>query len=187
MRLASATLETAVDALHVQQSPLDETAPGEWFVLHVKSRQEKALADDLSAVGISHYLPLICEAKYYGRRKFHVKRPLFAGYLFLRGSVQETYRASSTHRVARILRVADQDRLDTELRNLHLALTKGAMLDVYPFLRNGIHVTVRSGPFRGLQGVIKDRAARDRLILQVDMLGRAASLEIDGALLDPQE
>jgi len=33
--------------------------------------------------------------------------------------------------------------------------------------------------------VIEGRAAENRLVLQVDMLGRAVSLEIDGALLDP--
>jgi len=59
------------------------------------------------------------------------------------------------------------------------------MLELYPFLRVGVRVEVRSGPLRGLQGLIEDRTRRNRLVLQVNMLGKAASLEIDGALLDP--
>jgi hypothetical protein len=35
-----------------------------------------------------------------------------------------------------------------------------------------------------LQGIIEGPAAENRLILQVDMLGRAVGLEIDAALLD---
>jgi hypothetical protein len=35
----------------------------------------------------------------------------------------------------------------------------------------------------GLQGVVESRLKRDRLILQVDVLGQAMSLEIDGAIL----
>ncbi len=159
----------------------------EWFVLHVRSRQEKILAKDLAGLRIAHYLPLIVEAKYYGSGTFFVERPLFGGYLFLRGEIDDAYRANRTKRVAQILRVPDQEQLEWELRNLHLALSKQATLDVYPFLRTGIRVEVRSGPFRGLQGVIQDRAARNRLILQVEMLGKAASLEIEGALLDPLE
>jgi transcription antitermination factor NusG len=52
-------------------------------------------------------------------------------------------------------------------------------------LKKGVRVEVRSGPFRGLQGVIEGRASANRLILQVDLLGRAVSLEIDPTLLDP--
>jgi transcription antitermination factor NusG len=48
-----------------------------------------------------------------------------------------------------------------------------------------LRVEVRSGPFRGLQGVIEEVGRNDRLILQVQTLGRAVCLEIDGALLDP--
>jgi transcription antitermination factor NusG len=58
-------------------------------------------------------------------------------------------------------------------------------LDPYPFLKEGILVEVRSGPFRGMQGWIDARLKQDRIILQVDTLGRAVSLEIDAGLLDP--
>jgi transcription antitermination factor NusG len=49
----------------------------------------------------------------------------------------------------------------------------------------GVRVEVRSGPFQGLQGVIEDRAKESRLILQVDVLGRAVTLEIHGAQVEP--
>ena len=42
-----------------------------------------------------------------------------------------------------------------------------------------------SGPFRGVQGVIENWTKGDRLVLQIDALGRAASLEIDASLLKP--
>jgi transcription antitermination factor NusG len=50
-----------------------------------------------------------------------------------------------------------------------------------------VRVEVRSGPFQGLQGVVEGRCANGRLVLQVETLGRAVSLEIDGALLDVLE
>ena len=164
---------------------LSPSSTGEWFVLHVKSRQEKALSRDLELACIPHFLPLVREAKYYGTRKALVHRPLFPGYLFIRSSLESAYReANRSHRVAHVLRVSDQEQLDSDLRNLHLALSKRSSLDVYPFLRKGVRVVVRAGPFRGLQGVIHDLGNQNRIILQIEMLGRAASLEIDGALLD---
>jgi transcription termination/antitermination protein NusG len=158
-----------------------------WHVLHVKSRQEKILSDDLSGMGVWHYLPLIRQLRYYGKRKATVEVPLFPGYLFVLGTLDDAYAADRTRRVAGIIRVADQRQLDWELRNIQLALSQRAPLDPYPFLCKGIRVEVRSGPFCGLQGVIEDRFKTDRLILQVKMLGAATSLEIDGALVEPLE
>ena len=158
---------------------------GKWHVLHTKSRQEKVVAADLAAMGIAFYLPLVRQVRYYGRRKARVSMPLFPGYVFLRGTLEQVYAADRTKRIANIIPVNAQDQLDWELKNLHLALARDAELTPFPFLKKGVRVEVRSGPFRGLQGVIEGRAADNRLILQVDMLGRAVGLEIDGALLDP--
>lgn len=158
-----------------------------WHVLLVKTWQERALSDTLSAMGVAHYLPLIRQTKYHGKRRFVSEIPLFPGYVFLRGDLDECYEADRTKRVARIIPVADQRLLDRELFNLNLALSKHADLVPYPFLKKGVRVEVRSGPFRGLQGVIEDRSRLDRLILKVQMLGTAATMQIDAALLDPLE
>jgi transcription antitermination factor NusG len=156
-----------------------------WHVLYVKSRQEKSLADDLSAMGIPHFLPLLCQTRYYGGRKARVELPMFPGYIFLRGTLDEAYRADRTKRVVRIISVTNQRQFDWELRNVHLALSNNAVLDPYPHLVKGVRVEVQSGPFRGLQGVVEDRSRPDRLILQVQILGAAHILEIDGSLLMP--
>ncbi|HEX4124948.1 MAG TPA: transcription termination/antitermination NusG family protein, partial [Tepidisphaeraceae bacterium] len=136
-------------------------------------------------MGIEHYLPLIKRVQIYGNRKFRVELPLFPGYLFLRGSVDEAYAADRTRRVAQIIRVTDQRQLDWELRNLRLALEGTDALDPYPYLQRGVRVEVRAGPMVGLQGLVETRIGASRLVLQIDMLGQAVSLEIDGSLLDP--
>jgi transcription antitermination factor NusG len=160
-------------------NPLDT-----WFVLRTKSRQEKVLAGELRTRGIASYLPLLSSTKYYAGRKATVELPVFPGYLFLRGDMDQAYEADRTRRIAQIIRVSDQEKLDRELRNINLALCGKAALDPYPYLRAGVRVEVREGPFRGLQGVVEHGGRRDRLILQVDILGRAVSLEIDASLLD---
>lgn len=158
-----------------------------WTVLQTRSRQEKALAGDLTAKGIQHYLPLVRRVQVYGGRKFQVELPLFPGYLFVHGSIEDAYTADRTRRVAKIIRVADQKNLDWELRNLRLALEGTVALDPYPYLKRGVRVEVRSGALQGLQGLVEHRSGVNRLILQIDMLGRAVSLEIDASLLDPLE
>lgn len=159
--------------------------PGCWHLLHTKSRQEKALSESLACMGIPHYLPLVTIQRRYGDRRATVELPLFPGYVFLKGSLDETYEADRTKRVARIIPIADQQQITWEIRNLALALACEQTLDPYPFLSKGVKVEVRTGPLRGLQGIVEGRTHRDRLILQVNALGQATSLEIDGAVLEP--
>lgn len=163
---------------------LPDSSSGDWIVLHTKSRQEKALAEALRMLSIAHYLPLTRQVRYYGRHKVVVELPVFPSYLFVRGAINDAYRADRTRRVAKIINVADQTTLDWELRNLHLALTRDAPLDLSAKLTRGTLVEVRAGPFKGLQGVVEDRARPTRLVLQVAMLGRAVSLEVDDSLLE---
>ena len=156
-----------------------------WHVLHVKSRQEKALSTDLSIRGIHHYLPLVRQARFYGHRKSDVQLPLFSGYVFLLGTMEQAYSADRTGRVARIIPVFDQGKIDWELANLQLAMLREPALTPYQFLKTGDRVEIRSGPFKGVQGIIEGRAKECRLILQVTTLGTAVSLDIDASLVYP--
>lgn len=158
---------------------------GDWFVLHTRSRQEKVVTADLQAMNVGVYLPLQARVTFQGRRKVRTRVPLFPGYVFLRGTREQAYLADRTKRVANIITVNDQQMIDCQLRNLHMALSQETPLEPYPYLQKGTWVEVTAGPFRGLQGVIEDRLRADRLLLQVDMLGRAMSLEIDPSLLQP--
>jgi len=162
------------------------SAPGEvrWHVLHTRARQEKAISRALTAAGIDHYLPLRKRMTYRGVRKCVVEEPIFASYLFLRGTLEATYFAVATKRVANVIHVADQERFVAEVRQIRRALDNGAELSPYGYLRVGRRVRVTAGPFHGIEGLIEDRAKPDRLVLQVAALGRATSLEIDAGLLE---
>lgn len=156
-----------------------------WHVLHVKSRQEMVLADLLSGMRKDVFLPVLPRVTYHGRRKARADSPLFPGYLFLWGTLDDAYEADRTGRVAQLIPVFDQDRLEWELENVHRALGAGVPLDPSPALKESVRVLVRAGPFKGLEGVVSAKGREDRLLLQVDMLGQAVALEIDGSLLVP--
>ncbi|WP_428937813.1 transcription termination/antitermination protein NusG [Fontivita pretiosa] len=157
---------------------------GDWFVLRTRSRQEKILANGLRARGIGYFLPLVRTRRFYCNQQFDVEVPLFPGYLFLRGSLDDAYWADRTKRVAQIIPVVDQARLDQELQSLARVLASERPLDPYPYLVKGQAVEIRCGPLRGVRGIIEDRSKPHRLILQVSALGQAVSLEVDAAIVD---
>jgi len=168
-------------------SPCGVASPGveRWHVLHTRSRQEKAVAQMLDAAGVRCYLPLIRKVAYHGGRRRRVELPLFSSYVFLFGPLEAIYFAIESRRVVRAICAPDQDRFELELNQIRTALAGGADLDPYPYLTRGRWVRVSSGPFRGLEGLVEERLKQDRLILQVNTLGQAASLEIDASLLEP--
>jgi transcription antitermination factor NusG len=159
---------------------------GDWHVLHTRSRQEKAVAADLLAMGVGYFLPLVRQPRYYGRRKMSVDLPMFPGYVFMRGSLDQAYQIDRTGRVAQIIRVVNQKQLGWELSNLHLALARHAPMVPYPHLKVGRKVEIKSGPLRGLQGIVEECGGQ-KLWLQVEMLGRGVSLEVEGALLEAMD
>ena len=156
-----------------------------WFVLHTRSRQEKAVAESLSALGIEHFLPTVERRKRYAHRTRIVEFPLFPSYVFMRGGDSARVAAYDTQRVAAVLPVKDQARLEHELNQIRFAIDSGVEVDPYPYLKVGNWVRVRSGPLQGLEGIVEDRREIQRLILQVHVLNRALSLGIDGHLLEP--
>ncbi len=162
-----------------------EATRGVWHVLHTRSRQEKALAKTLEAAGVQCYLPLVDQVRFHGHRKKTVALPLFSTYVFMHGTVEATYTAISTGRVANVIDVPDQSGFARDLQQIRMALSGGATLEPTDCLRIGRRVRVTAGPFKDIEGLIEDRPRLDRLILQIDTLGRAASLEIDASLLQP--
>ena len=48
-------------------------------------------------------------------------------------------------------------------------------------------VTIRSGPFQGLEGVVQLVRGKTKVVLNVEMIGRALAVEVPVELLDPVE
>lgn len=155
-----------------------------WIVLHAKSRQEKALAEDLSARGLELYLPLIRSVRYYGRRKAKVELPLFPGYVFLHGEREDGFTADRTGRVVSVLQVSDQKSFADEIAQIKAVLERDGRLVACDPIVNGTLVEVKSGPFRGVRGVVERGMPHDRLVIQVSMIGKGSELEIDRSLLE---
>ena len=81
----------------------------QWWCLHTKPRQEKSLARALRKQGITHYLPQVLnESRTPRGRQIRSKIPLFPGYLFLLGDVQEPRKPLAETISANLLQVPDR-------------------------------------------------------------------------------
>jgi len=133
------------------------------------------------------FLPTINRTMFYGHRKRVVRAPLFSGYVFMKGNADATFAAIDTRRVARIVPVNDQARLEHELAQIRMTLGATDEFMPAPYLEIGTPVRVTRGPLKDVEGVVELRRFPNRLVLQIQTLGRATSLEIDTDLLEPIE
>ena len=160
---------------------------GQWWVLHTKARNEKALAADLSKLHVGCFLPLIHYKRTYAGRIHSVDIQLFPGYVFLCGSEEDRQLALRTNRIASVLTVADQDRLRTDLRQICRIIQSDVPMDLYPRLRKGARCRVTAGTLAGLEGVVLRRRGLWRVYVAVEFLGQSAELEIDPNSLEVLE
>jgi len=160
---------------------------GQWWVAHTKSRNEKALAHDLMAKNISYFLPMTLKVSRRSHRTIKSMLPLFTGYLFFCGHDNDRVELLKTNRVANLLEVTDQDALLRELLRVEQAVRSGAPLTPHKYLKTGQWCRVIAGPLLGLEGIVVQHKGGTRLVLQVDMLGQAASVEVDTDMIEPIE
>ncbi len=160
---------------------------GLWWVAHTKSRNEKALAHDLINRDINYFLPMSWKVTHRTGRKIRSLLPLFSGYLFFCGNENQRLGVLRTNRVANLIEVNDQEKLLGELLDIEQALRAGAVLTPHRYIKAGQRCRVLSGPLVDLQGIVLKTKTVTRLVLQVDMLGQAASVEIDTDLIEPIE
>jgi len=157
---------------------------GLWWVAHTKSRNEKALAHDLIRRDISYFLPMSWKVRRRRGRTIRSLLPLFSGYLFFCGEESQRIELLRTNRVANLIEVKDQQRLLEELSQVERALQAGAPLTPHKYIKAGQHCRVIAGPLADLEGIVVKMKNTVRLLLQIDILGRATSVEIETDMIE---
>jgi len=152
---------------------------GQWWVAHTKSRNEKVLAHELIKHNTPYFLPMRWKTLHYKKRKLKSLLPLFSGYLFFCGKENNRLAALRTNRIANLIKVDNQQKLVQELLQIEKAIKTGASLQPHKYLQKGQRCQVTAGPMANLVGIVIETKGTARLVLQIDMLGQAASVEID--------
>jgi transcriptional antiterminator RfaH len=174
----------AEDAYQSQSSNSGDDGT-QWWLIHTKPRQEKALARELQNIGVPHYLPVTkCKALTRGRPRI-TRAPQFPGYLFLRGDSEQRLSALKTNRIVATHRIDDQIELANQLWVLADLIEKGVPLRIEERLVAGQYVRVKSGLLRDKQGFVMKRAGKTRLFVFINQMLGGVSLEIEQHLLEP--
>jgi transcriptional antiterminator RfaH len=169
--------------LETEPDARDEESP-RWWALHVRPRTEKAVARRLRFRSFAYCLPQHDKRKSFQRRIVTSRLPLFPGYVFLYGDGAAHEYCASTREVVSCLKVVDQRLFIAQLRDVHRVIDAGLPVTAEEKLEVGMPARIIKGPLAGMSGSVLQNKRGLKFVLQVQFIQRAASIEIDGAMIE---
>jgi transcription antitermination factor NusG len=159
-----------------------------WFAVWTRSRHEQAVRGQLETKRIDAFLPTITKWSRWKDRKKKIDWPLFPGYCFARFDPDDALTVLKCSGVVNIVSFEGRPAPipDYELDSLRLLVASDFQFDPCPLIKEGMMVEVAHGPLRGVVGrLMRKDQARARLVLAVDLIGQAVSVEVDAADVKP--
>jgi transcription antitermination factor NusG len=158
-----------------------------WYALYTCPRHEKRVAEQIEQHRISCFLPLYRSVRRWKDRRKELELALFPGYVFVRVALQDKLEVLRVPGVVRLVTFNGQPSAlpEAEIESLRRGLAGRVRMAPHPYLQVGRRVRLRSGPMAGLEGILRRRKERLRLVVSIEMLARAVAVEVDEADVDP--
>jgi transcription antitermination factor NusG len=155
---------------------------GNWYALYTKHRHEKVIARNLTYKAFETFVPLYEAARNWKDRIKQIYIPLFPCYVFFRGDLERRLDIVKIPGIFSLVSSGDRPTpiLASEIESIRRAAETGAHLEPHPFLSCGDRVRIKCGPLAGIEGILVRKKNVYRLVLSVEMLGKAAAVELDG-------
>ena len=171
-----------------ESDPFGKAAAAEdarWIAFYTLARREKDLMRKLEAAHVPFYAPLIPRRLHTaGGRVRHSYVPLFPGYVFAPVDDEQRRDALATNTVARWLPIPDEELLVSDLRAIKRLIDSEHPLTPEARIEPGQFVRVKSGPLRGVEGIVLKRRGEQRLMVAVRFLNQGASIELEDVDLE---
>ena len=162
---------------------MNTDAPAAWYAIWTRSRHEQMVREQLERKGYEAFLPTITRWSRWKDRKKKIDFPLFPGYCFARFDTQERLPILKCSGVVSIVSF-DGDIAPipaVEIDGIRRLVESDLQYDPCPLIREGTMVEVVHGPLKGVVGRLLRKGAHARLMLAVDLIGQAVSVEVDAA------
>jgi transcription antitermination factor NusG len=157
-----------------------------WYVLFVRSNQEKQVTHHLKSREVEHYLPCYSSVRRWKDRRVKLEIPLFPGYIFVRLRLLERMKTISVPNVVSLVGTKDCPSVisEEEINLVKLGVEHGKA-EPYAYLKKGDRMAITSGVMTGMEGVLIRRQNGMRLIIALDSISKAFMVEVDSACVKP--
>ena len=157
-----------------------------WYVLWVRSNQERMVSHSLTGRGVEHYLPCSTSVRQWKDRRVKVEVPLFSGYVFVRLPLIERMRVLSVPNVVSLVgpKSAPSEVSDEELNWIRFGVEQGTA-QPHPYLNEGDRVMITGGIMSGMEGVLLRYQKGVKVVVAIESIFRAFVVELDESDVHP--
>ena len=168
---------------HKQCAWTEATTSQCWYALRTRYRHEHLVRDQLFTKGIDPFLPTVTRWSRWRDRKKRIESPLFDGYCFARFDLSARLSVLNCVGVIEIVSLEKRPAAipDDEIDGIRRLVTSGLQYDPHPFLQEGAPARVVRGPLSGVVGRLVRKGTNARLVLSVELVHAAVSVEVDAA------
>ena len=154
-----------------------------WYAVYVKSRYEKKTSKLLEDRHIEVYLPLLNRLKQWSDRKKMVEEPLFKSYIFVRTDLKNYYDILNTPGIVRFIGFEGRpapvpDNQIVAVKQFVGEYDDTCDYDEFQNLSEGQMVEIVYGEMRGLIGRLVSLQGKQRLIVDIESVGRSIPINI---------
>lgn len=152
----------------------------QWFVLFVRTNQEKTTASRLDHLQIDHFLPCFRSLRQWKDRRVTLDVPLFPGYVFVHLPHAERMRVLRLPNVLYFVGSGSSPAVlsDEEIAWIGRGLQSGNAVP-HECLSKGQRVVITSGALAGLKGILVREVNKTRVVVSLESIGRAFTVEVD--------
>jgi transcription antitermination factor NusG len=158
-----------------------------WYAIYVRSRHEKKVHQLFKEKGIESSLPLIKTTRNWSDRKKKVEIPLFSGYVFVRIDVsRDRLNILQTDGVVKFIGIQNKPSKipDEQIHWIQMMVGESNTVQNEKEIPVGHKVRVTAGLFKGIEGAVLRYGNRSRLVVAIESIMQAVSIEISPNYLD---
>ena len=152
-----------------------------WYAVYVRSHNEKKVNQLFEQKGVESSLPLIKTTRKWSDRKKKVEVPLFRGYVFVRLDIdKDKLNILQTDGVVKFIGIRNEpSRIpDEEIYWIQMMVEESNTVQNEKEIPVGQKVRVIAGPFKGVEGVAMRTGNQSRLVIGIESIMNAVSVEI---------
>jgi transcription termination/antitermination protein NusG len=154
-----------------------------WYAVWTRSRHEQVVRSQLDEKDVTAFLPTMTRWSRWKDRKKQIDVPLFPGYVFARFEPGERLSVLKCSGVVSIVSFNGEPAAvpDHEIESIRTLVASTLPCDPCPTIKTGTLVEVSHGPLKGVVGRLTRKGSQSRLVLSVDLIGQAVSVQVDAA------
>jgi transcription antitermination factor NusG len=152
-----------------------------WYALYTRSRYEKKVDYLLKEKGITTYLPLTEVYHCWSDRHKLVLLPLFSCYVFVFIALRDRFKVLQTDGVIKLVSFNRKPASipDGQIDAIKQIMNEKLNVDYADFFTPGKKMRIVQGPLKGVEGTLIHKNNKNRLVIAIDGIKQALSIEID--------